>query len=105
MVTVETIRLRTPPRQTERHPVATAGTGWNNVLDDRDRRQCSAALGADSRSLHSDLRYRRGRNRALDRLHESGYIHDPVSKAKSVMLTEEGAQRSKRLFEKHFMTE
>lgn len=36
----------------------------------------------------------------LNRLHESGYIHDPVSKAKSVMLTDEGAERSKRLFEK-----
>ncbi len=41
----------------------------------------------------------------LDRLHESGYIHDPATKAKSVMLTEEGAERSKRLFEKHFMTD
>jgi hypothetical protein len=40
---------------------------------------------------------------ALNRLHESGYIHDPVSKAKSVVLTDEGAERSKRLFEKHFM--
>jgi hypothetical protein len=41
----------------------------------------------------------------LNRLHERGYIDDPVTKAKSVMLTEEGAERSKRLFEKHFMTE
>jgi hypothetical protein len=39
----------------------------------------------------------------LNRLHESGYIHDPVSKAKSVMLTDEGAERSKSLFEQHFM--
>ena len=38
----------------------------------------------------------------LDRLHESGYIHDPATKAKSVLLTDEGAIRSKRLFEKHF---
>jgi hypothetical protein len=38
----------------------------------------------------------------LNRLHESGYIRDPVSKAKSVMLTDEGAERSKLLFEKHF---
>jgi hypothetical protein len=38
----------------------------------------------------------------LGRLYESGYIYDPVSKAKSVLLTEEGAARSKRLFEKHF---
>ena len=39
----------------------------------------------------------------LDRLHESGYIDDPVSKAKSVVMTDEGAKRSKQLFEKHFM--
>ena len=39
----------------------------------------------------------------LNRLHASGYIDDPVSKAKSVMLTDEGAEQSKRLFEKHFM--
>jgi hypothetical protein len=29
----------------------------------------------------------------LDRLHESGYIHEPATNAKSVMLTEEGAER------------
>jgi Domain of unknown function (DUF6429) len=35
-------------------------------------------------------------------LHESGYIEDPPSKAKSVLLTDEGVRRSKALFEKHF---
>ena len=39
----------------------------------------------------------------MNRLHESGYTHDPPTKAKSVMLTDEVAERSKRLFEKHFM--
>jgi len=39
---------------------------------------------------------------AMHRLHAKGYISDPVSKAKSVVLTEEGAKRSKELFEKHF---
>ena len=39
----------------------------------------------------------------LNRLHESGYIADPVSKAKSVTLTDDGAKQSKRLFEKHFL--
>lgn len=29
---------------------------------------------------------------ALGRLHEKGYISDPVSKAKSVVLTEEGSE-------------
>ena len=38
----------------------------------------------------------------LDRLHESGYIDDPRSKAKSLLLTDEGVKRSKALFEKHF---
>ena len=38
---------------------------------------------------------------ALNRLHEKGYIGNPKSKAKSVMLTEEGAGRSKTLFERH----
>ena len=40
---------------------------------------------------------------AMDRLHEKGYISDPKSKAKSVVMTEEGAKRAKELFEKHFM--
>jgi len=41
----------------------------------------------------------------LDRLCESGFIDEPATKAKSVRLTEEGAERSKRLFEKYFMTD
>ncbi len=40
---------------------------------------------------------------ALDRLHEKGYISDPKSKAKSVVMTEEGAKRARELFEKHFV--
>jgi hypothetical protein len=39
---------------------------------------------------------------ALDRLHHKGYISDPATKAKSVLLTEEGARRSQDLFEKYF---
>jgi Domain of unknown function (DUF6429) len=38
----------------------------------------------------------------LDRLHQNGYISDPATKAKSVLLREEGAQRSCDLFEKYF---
>ena len=36
---------------------------------------------------------------AMNRLHEKGYITDPVSKAHSVLLTEEGARESARLLE------
>jgi len=39
---------------------------------------------------------------AMDRLHEQGYISNPKSKAKSVVLTEEGKQRSRELFARHF---
>ncbi len=38
----------------------------------------------------------------LDRLHQKGYISDPATKARSVLLTDEGAQRSQDLFEKYF---
>ena len=39
---------------------------------------------------------------AMNRLHEKGYISDPVGKAKSVVLTEEGLKESERLFKKLF---
>ena len=42
---------------------------------------------------------------ALDRLHQNGYISDPRSKAKSIVVTEEGAKRSGKLFEKYFGSE
>ncbi len=38
-----------------------------------------------------------------DRLYEKGYIGDPKSKAKSVVLTEEGATRSRELFRESFV--
>jgi Domain of unknown function (DUF6429) len=38
----------------------------------------------------------------LDRLHAQGFISDPKSKAKSVVLTEEGARVADELFRRHF---
>jgi hypothetical protein len=38
----------------------------------------------------------------LDRLHERGYISDPKSKAKSVVLTPEGLELARTLFDRHF---
>jgi hypothetical protein len=38
----------------------------------------------------------------MNRLHEKGYIGDPVNKAKSVVLTDEGLAESKRLFAELF---
>jgi len=40
----------------------------------------------------------------LNRMHEKGWIADPKSKAKSVVLTDEGKASAKRFFEKHFGT-
>jgi hypothetical protein len=38
----------------------------------------------------------------MDRLHEKGYISNPKSKAKSVVVSEEGAKLAEALFERHF---
>lgn len=38
----------------------------------------------------------------MERLHLKGFISDPKSKAKSVVLSDEGEKRSRELFTKHF---
>ena len=38
----------------------------------------------------------------MNRLHEKGYISNPVGKAKSVVLTEEGLKEAERLFKELF---
>ena len=39
---------------------------------------------------------------AMNRLHRKGLISDPVGRAKSVILTNEGLERAERLFEELF---
>jgi len=39
---------------------------------------------------------------AMNRLHEKGFISNPVSKAKSVLLSERGLAESEKLFRKLF---
>lgn len=39
---------------------------------------------------------------AMNRLHEKGYISNPIGKAKSVVFTDEGLQEAERLFRKLF---
>jgi len=41
----------------------------------------------------------------LNRLHEKGYISNPVGKAKSVGMSEESFLKAKELFERHFVKE
>jgi hypothetical protein len=54
-------------------------------------------------TLHDDNRAWKGHDwDAMDRLHAKGYITNPATSAKSVVLTDEGMQRSEELFKKHF---
>jgi Domain of unknown function (DUF6429) len=54
-------------------------------------------------TLHDGCRAWKGHDwGVLDRLHRKGMIGDPVGKAKSVVLTEEGLMESERLFQKLF---
>jgi hypothetical protein len=39
---------------------------------------------------------------AMNRLHEKGFISNPVGKAKSVLLSDKGLQESERLFRRLF---
>lgn len=40
---------------------------------------------------------------AMNRLHEQDMISDPKSKAKSVVLTEDGVRRAEELFHRYFV--
>ena len=53
--------------------------------------------------LHDGARAWKGFDwEAMNPLHEKGYITDPCAKAKSVVFTEEGFERAKRLLEELF---
>ena len=54
-------------------------------------------------TLHDEHRAWKGMDfEVMNRLHENGYIDNPVNKTKSVWLTDEGLAKSKLLFEKLF---
>lgn len=54
-------------------------------------------------TLHDERRAWKGFDRdALERLHARGLIADPVNKAKSVILTDEGLRQSEELFQALF---
>lgn len=54
-------------------------------------------------TLHDGARAWKGHDwDALDRLYRKGMIDNPVSKAKSVVLTDEGLAESERLFRRLF---
>jgi Domain of unknown function (DUF6429) len=58
-----------------------------------------AALALLYLTLHDGYRAWKGFDwDVLDRLHQKGMIDNPVSKTKSVVFTEEGLERAKKLF-------
>ena len=62
-----------------------------------------ALLHLTSFTDHGSVRAWKGHDwDALNRLHKKGLISDPKSKAKSVLLSEEGARQSEELFSKFF---
>jgi hypothetical protein len=63
-----------------------------------------AVLGLLWLTLHDERRAWKGFDwAALDRLHEKGLIADPATKAKSVILTDEGLHKAEALFKALFM--
>ncbi|WP_321469805.1 DUF6429 family protein [uncultured Paludibaculum sp.] len=55
-------------------------------------------------SLHDERRAWKNFDWAsMSRLHEKGFIHDPVNPDQSVVLTDEGLAESKRLFNSLFV--
>jgi hypothetical protein len=72
------------------------------VVPDNDKIN-DAVLGLLWLTLHNECRAWKGFDwDALDRLYQKGLIEDPVSKSKSVILTEEGLTRAKEIFEMLF---
>lgn len=62
-----------------------------------------AALAILSLTIHDDGRVWKGLDWGLmDLLHEKGWIVDPRSKAKSVVLTEEGERLAQEFLRKYF---
>jgi hypothetical protein len=56
-------------------------------------------------TIHDGCRAWKGHDfKVMNRLHEKGMISDPVGEAKSVVLTEEGLERCRELFNRHFGT-
>ena len=63
-----------------------------------------AALALMSLTLHDQFRvWKQIDWEVTNRLHEKGLICDPVGKAKSVILTDEGLKKSEELFAKLFL--
>jgi hypothetical protein len=74
-----------------------------NDMDYDKQKVDDAVLGLLYMTLHDGMRAWKSFDwDALNRLHQQGYISNPVSKAKSVELTDEGLKAAERLFNQLF---
>ncbi|NDW02726.1 DUF6429 family protein [Salipiger sp. PrR002] len=72
-------------------------------MDADDDKIDDAVLALLWLTLHDERRAWKGMDwAALDRLYEKGLIHNPATRAKSIMLTDEGLKVSEALFRKMF---
>src|SRR5438270_14058548 len=84
------------------HRSAWLVSGRSVVVIDTDKID-EAVLALLHLTLHDGARAWKGYDwDALDRVYRKGMIDNPVSKAKSVVLTDEGLAESERLFRKLF---
>lgn len=80
-------------------------TGKTTMNIDKDRID-AAVLALLYLGLHDRRRAWKGFDwDAMNRLYDKGFIGDPVSKAKSVVFTEEGLRRSEEFFRQMFTIE
>jgi hypothetical protein len=79
--------------------VSSALTLETKVTDINTKKIDETVLALLYLGLHEGYRAWKGFDwETMYRLHEKGYITDPVGKAKSVLFTEDGLRESKRLF-------
>jgi Domain of unknown function (DUF6429) len=73
------------------------------IMDYDENKVDEAVLALLWLTLHDQCRAWKSHDwDALDRLHAKGYISNPATAAKSVVLTEEGIRLSEQLFTKLF---
>tara|TARA_R100000935_G_scaffold5007_1_gene11606 strand:- start:62 stop:340 length:279 start_codon:yes stop_codon:yes gene_type:complete len=77
--------------------------GETDAMDLDEDKIDEAVLALLYLTLHDGRRAWKGFDwDSMDRLHEKGWISDPVGKARSVAFTDEGLRKSERLLEQLF---
>jgi hypothetical protein len=83
--------------------IGAVGCALRRNMEFDEKKVDNAVLALLYLTLHDGNRAWKGHDwDALDRLHKKGYISNPATSAKSVVLTEEGLRLSEQLFGKYF---